>query len=154
MSQNPKGHSKSTEPELLRQRALAILGAFEDAEPGVVTPGLRAKVEGARTLSELRTLNRELRGVMGALPENTLRQLRRDLTDRFGEDESESRDRETVQKVRTRGRIRSEREYRVVQAYADSIASDAEARRDLSVLEALLADFMAAPSHRGRRAAT
>lgn len=140
------GSARDEEAALLRQRAHMILEAFERAEPSPSWARFRELTDRARTLTDLRTINRELRGAMAALSSTDRRELVRTLDDRFGPDAGFERDRRAAERALARGRIRSEREYRAVQAYADSIAGDREAESQYLSLGALLDDFMASPS--------
>jgi hypothetical protein len=135
----------SEETAALRERALFMLAAFERDEPGPTWAQLREIVEGARRLSDLRTLLREFRAMTGAMSPAGRRELDRGLRERFGADPEWQRDLAVVAKVRARGRIRSEREYRSVQAYQDSIAGDLERQEEFLALGALLDEFSAAP---------
>jgi hypothetical protein len=69
-------------------------------------------------------------------------QLEHDLEQRFGPDAAALRDRQVVAAVKKRGRISSEREYRIVQAYLDTHPSDDSGGLALG---ALLDAFMVAP---------
>jgi hypothetical protein len=102
-------------------------------------------VEGAKRLGDLRSINRDLRGAMAGLSRSGRAQLERDLLERLGPDLDYERDRQVVAKVRARGRIRSEREYRVVQGYADSIAGKPGTEDEFLALGALLDEYMTAP---------
>lgn len=83
---------------------------------------------------------------MAGLSPDALRQLRRTLIERFGSDPESARDKNAAETARMRGVIRSEREYRAVQAYADSIAADPDARSEFLVLGALLDEYASRPS--------
>lgn len=108
----------------LHGRCMRMLDAFARAEPDSgVFADIRAtidRVAASRSLSGMRAMLRELRGMQAPLPVGA----QRDLAARFGPDEAAERDAAVVARVRARGRIRSEREYRVVCAYADAIAGD------------------------------
>ena len=129
----------------LRERALAMLAAFEREEPGPMWARLRGVLERTTQVSPLRTLLRELRAMTGAMSSEGRRALRQELRERFGPDRDEKRDLATVAKVRARGRIRSEPEYRAVEAYGDSIAGDPARQDEYLALGALLDEFSAAP---------
>jgi hypothetical protein len=128
---------------------MLMLDAFARAEPD---PGsfasIRATVDrlaASRSLSGMRAMLRELRGMQAALPLGAQRDLARDLAVRFGLDEVAERDAALVGRVLAQGRIRSEREYRVVCAYADTIAGNPDAQDEFLTLGALLDGYMAAP---------
>jgi hypothetical protein len=129
----------------LRERAMMIVAAVERAEPGPLVAQIREIVERARGVTGLRAVLRELRGMEPGLPAGARAELRHALKAQFGPDPELERDREVAAKVRQRGRIRSEREYRVVQGYADAIAAHPDAQEELLVLGALLDAYMAAP---------
>ena len=129
----------------LRDRALLIVTTFEREEPSPTWAQLRELVERAKRLSDLRSINQDLRGAMQGLSRSSRQELDRALGKRFGPDREQERDRQAVAKIRTRGRIRSEREYRVVQGYADSIGADPGAQDEFLALGALLDEYMAAP---------
>ena len=93
----------------------------------------------------MRAMLRELRGMQAALPLSPQRALTHELRTRFGPDPQAAADRIVVERARARGRIRSEREYRIVCAYADAIAGDPAAAPEHSALGALLDGYMAAP---------
>ena len=144
----PNGSSRrpnSEEAAALRERALVMLAAFEREEAGPSWTQFREILEGATRLSALRTIVRECRGMMGAMSPSGRRTLERELHDRFGPDPEWERNHAIVAKVRARGRIQSEREYRAVQAYQDAIAGDLERQDEFLALGAVLDDFSAAP---------
>ena len=134
--------SSDSEADILRERAYFILDAFEQAEPGPSVTKFRDLVRRATRVSDLRTINRELRGMMAALERSALLRLRQGLLERFGPDSDHERDKAIAAKARARGRIRSEREYRSVQAYADSIAAEMEFQDDFTAFGALLDEYM------------
>jgi hypothetical protein len=138
------GRGNAEEAAALRERVLLMLAAFEREESSPTWPQLRKVVEASTRLSDLRTVLRECRGMMGAMSPAARRTLERDLRNRFGADSEWQRDVAIVAKVRARGRIRSEREYRTVQAYQDSIAGDLEHQDEFLTLGALLDEFSAA----------
>ncbi len=121
-----------------------MLDAFEREEPGSTWGKFRMLVNDAQRVSDLRALLRECRGMMGAMSPAGRRALDQDLRERFGTDAQWERDLAVVQKVRARRRIRSEHEYRSVQAYQDSIAGDANRHDEFLALGALLDTFSAA----------
>jgi hypothetical protein len=133
----------------LQGRCTLMLDAFARAEPDAGGfAAFRATVDrvaASRSLSRMRAMLRELRGMQAALPPDTHRELARDLAARFGPDEAAERDADLVARVRARGRIRSEREYRVVCAYADAIVGDTHTQDEFRALGALLNGYMAAP---------
>jgi len=133
----------------LHDRCTFMLDAFARAEPDAGGfAGIRETVDrsaASRSLSEMRAVLRELRGMQAGLPLQAQRDLERDLAARFGPDSVAERDAAVVARVRGRGRIRSEREYRAVHAHADAIAGDPDAEAELLALGALLDAYMAAP---------
>ena len=129
----------------LRERALVMLAAFERQDPGPTWDQFRQLVQNSRRLTDLRTVLRELRGTMGAMSPVSRADLARELEQRFGPDAESVGDVGIVERVRRRGRIRSESEYRSVQSYADSIAGDASRDIEFLSLGALLDEYMAAP---------
>jgi hypothetical protein len=129
----------------LRGRALLILAAFEREEPSPTWARYRALVEEATRLTHLRGIIEDLRAMMAGLPRESGAALRRELRARFGPDREEERDRKSVAKIRARGRIRSEREYRIVQAFADGIPADPDDQNEYLALGAMLDEYMAAP---------
>jgi hypothetical protein len=143
----PKGSSRanSEEPAKLRERALLMLAAVEREEPSVGWAKFRELIEGSTRLSDLRTILRDCRGMMAAMSPEGCRALERELRDRFDTDPEWERDLAMVAKVRARGRIQSEREYRSMQAYQDSIAADLERQDEFLAIGALLDSFSAAP---------
>ena len=134
------------EAETLRARAYLILDVFEQAEPSLTWARLRAATKQATRLSDLRIIHRELRGAMAGLDRTALAKLRKHLLERFGPDADHQKDKAAADKARQRGRIRSESEYRAVQAYADSIAADFEAGAEFDALSALLDDYASRPA--------
>jgi hypothetical protein len=83
---------------------------------------------------------------MAGLEPSALAQLRERLIERFGPDPDHENNTAAAHNARTRGRIRSEREYRAVQAYADSIAADVGSRDDFDALGALLDEYASRPA--------
>jgi hypothetical protein len=140
---------QQAELSALHARCTLMLDAFARAEPDASgIAGLRATVDrvaASRSLSGMRAVLRELRGMQAGLPLGTQRELARDLAAHFGPDVVAERDAALVARVRARGRIRSEREYRVVCAYADAVAGDPDAQDELLALGALLDGYMGAP---------
>jgi hypothetical protein len=134
---------KPNEADELRERATMMLAAFVRAEPTATWSQMNEIVARAKGVNALRAIVRELRGAAAGLSRAARAELERALRDRFGADKSWERDRQLVARVRARGQIRSEREYRVVQSYADAIAADDQA--EFLALGALLDDYMAAP---------
>ena len=130
----------------LRERALFILAVFDRLEPSPTWARFEEIVRRATQLADLRSINRDLRGAMGGLPPEALRELPQSLTERFGPDAEYERDKAAAEQARARGRIRSEREYRAVQGYADVIAGDPASRDVYDALGALLDEFATRPS--------
>jgi hypothetical protein len=122
-----------------------MLDAFHAEQPSPISTQLRSLVENAKRLSDLRSIVRDLRGGMAGLSLRGRASLERALRERFGPDANWERDRELVAKIRQRGRIQSEREYRVVQGHADAIAGDPAKEAEFLELGALLDAYMAAP---------
>ena len=106
---------------------------------------LRHVLEGTSSIRDLRALLRDFRGMRAGLSAGGRRALDQVLEQRFGPDTDEARAAAVVEGVRKRGRIRSEREYRIVQAYADSIGADPAAQAEFVALGALLDAYSAAP---------
>ena len=132
----------------LRQRLEMMLDAFERAEPASTESSAmwRVLLDKSTSLTALKALARELRGRSGALRPAARRDLDHALRARFGPDPESARDALVVAAVCQRGRIRSDREYRVVAAYADSLArdaTDAAVEAEYVQLGALLDAFMA-----------
>jgi hypothetical protein len=111
-----------------------MVASFEREVPGRVWSGVRQVVEKSNSLSGLRTVLRELRSLLGALSQASRDRIEQELLDRCGPDEDAANDASIVQRVRKQGRIRSEREYRVVQSYADSINGDQSRNEEFLVL--------------------
>ena len=141
-----EGDAKPSRTELseLRERVLVMVAAFEREEPSETWAKLRELAGRSSRLTDLRSLVRECRGMMGALTAPGRRALDNELRERFGADPHGERTMGIVDKVRARGRIRSESEYRSVQAYQDSIASDSEREDEFLSLGHLLDSFSAA----------
>jgi hypothetical protein len=135
------GAARPTEIAELRERSLLILSAIERGEPGPLWASLRQTIESAERVTDLRTIYREVRGFLAAMPPSARELLERDLARRFGPDTQQERDERVIEKVRSSGRIRTEREYRIVQAHLDSLPPNASQRQ---MLGALLDEFMAA----------
>jgi hypothetical protein len=121
------------------------LTAFQRDDPSFNPQPLIAIVEAADRLSELRAISRELRAMSAAMSPSGRATLRRQLHEQFGSDLEAERDRKVVDRVRRRGRIRSEREYRVVESFADSLDTNLGAESEFLALGALLDAYMAAP---------
>ena len=119
-----------------------ILARIEQEEPSETWTRFRVLVEGTTRLTDLRVIYREIRSILGDMLPEPRAQLERDLEQRFGPDAADLRDRRLVAAVQKRGRIRSEREYRIVQAFLDSHSGD---NAEVLALGALLDEFMAAP---------
>jgi hypothetical protein len=136
----------AAETQTLREQAYLILDAFEQVDPGPTLARFREAAKRATRLSDLWTINRELRGAMAGLERSALAQLRTRLVERFGPDADHEKVKRAADKARAHGRIRSEREYRAVQAYADSIAADLESRDDFDALGALLDEYASRPA--------
>lgn len=147
----PRTLTPEQEAELaeLHARCRLTLDAFRRAEPAArVLDDLAATVErvaASRSVRGLRALYRELGGTRAALPLADARALDRALEARFGSDRLAARDAAVVARVRARGRITSEREYRVVSAHADALGADPGAQAEYLALGALLDGYMVAP---------
>lgn len=87
---------------------------------------------------------------MAGLSAGDRHELIRALHDRFGPDSDSERDRRAAERVLARGLIESERKYRVVQGYADSIAGDRDEEDKFLALGKLLDDFMTSPVSRAK----
>src|SRR6185312_3014824 len=94
--------------------------AIEREEPGETWARMRVLVENTTRLTDLRVIYREIRGMLGVMSPESREQLERELEQLFGPDAATLSDRQVVAAVQERGRIRSEREYRIVQAFLDS----------------------------------
>ena len=131
----------------LRGRAVLMLDAFERDQPGSGVGQLREVVESARSLSAMRAILRELQAAASTLSSAGRQQLDQELSSRFGPGRTaeEEREQAIVATVRRRGSIRSEREYPVVQAYADRLSTDSNAEAEFVALGALLDEYSAAP---------
>jgi hypothetical protein len=114
---------------------------------------LRAIVEKARSVTALKAIAREFRGMTEALPVDARRALERALVNRFDADPEAARDAAVAAKVLARGRILSEREYRAVETHGACLPrdpSDAAAEAEYLRLGALLDAFMAGARGHGR----
>jgi len=131
----------------LRARALLMLDAFERDQPGSGAGQLRQVIENARNLGALRTILRELRAAANTLSPAARQQLDHELSAGFGPgvNAEEEREQAVVTTVRRRGAIRSEQEYRVVQAYVDRLSADPTAGAEFLALATLLDEYSAAP---------
>ena len=129
----------------LRERGLLMLEAFEREESSPTWAGLRSLLESTNRIADLRSVLREMRGIQGAMSSTGRARLQRALEDQFGPDEESQKDLAVVEKVCARGRIGSEREYRAVQSYADSVVGESDRESELATLGALLDDYMTAP---------
>jgi hypothetical protein len=134
------------EAQILRERAYLILDAFEQAEPSPTWARFREATQRATRVGDLRTIHRELRGAMAGLEPSALDQLRSHLIEQFGPDLDYDGSGALAERALGRGRISSEREYRAVQAYADSIAADVRRRDDFDALGALLDEYASRPA--------
>jgi len=123
-----------------------MVDAFERDQPRSRVGQLRQVIEGARSLSAMRTILRELRAAASTLSPAGRQQLDHELSARFGPGltAAEEREQAIVATVRRRGSIRSEREYRVVQAYADGLSADPDANAEFLALGALLDEYSGA----------
>jgi hypothetical protein len=129
---------------------LLILATAERDAPSAFWGQMRVLVESTTKLGDLRVIYREARSFLGAMAPATREQLERELRERFGSDAERIRDGEVVAKVRSIGRIRSESEYRVVQAYLDSLPANPDDESEAASLGELLEEFMAAPKPRAK----
>ena len=140
MTSDPKAAEKS---QLLTRWRLT-LDAVERAEPHGTSWGeLRAVGErSANNLRALRDLAREAAVMASMLPPSIRAELNAALAaagiDVASEQVAEAA---AVAKIRTRGRIRSEAEYRRVQSYADQIGPDESRQDEFLALGALLDEF-------------
>jgi|SRR5579884_2421074 len=140
-----QGSESAAERDALRLRAFLTLAALERDDPRFNAQPLRELVEHTTSVTALRTIAREVRGMVAAMSRGGRADLRRQLEERFGTDAGFERDRRVVDNVRARGRIRTEHEYRVVQAYVDAITADPAAEPESLVLGALLDAYMVGP---------
>jgi len=145
MSRSDSSPEQAAGAEELRARLYLMLEAFEREEPSKTWLEIRELVDRSSRLSVLRSLLRDLRGAVAALSPSGRRTLETALQEQFGPDSEWQRELAIVERVRARGRIRSEREYRAVQAYQDSIAGDRARQDEFLALGAMLDDFSAAP---------
>jgi len=120
-----------------------MLAAFEREEPSDTWARFRDLLQQSTRLSDLRVIARELRAATGAMSPAGRQSLLHELQQRFGSDSEYEADVAVVKRVRRRGRINSEQEYRSVQSYADSIAGDTEREAEFLELGAFLDTFMA-----------
>ena len=141
----PTAAEKATIAAELRNRALLILATFDREEPGEQWAKIRVLVESSQRLSDLRVIYREIRSMLGAMRPSSREQLERELRDSFGPDAEQIGDDEVVAQARRIGCIRSEREYRIVQARLDSLPANPDDDSESAALGKLLDDFMAAP---------
>ena len=124
-------------------RCRLTLDALERAEPSPTWAQFRALADAsAERLTDLRMLVAELKPLSALLPGEVRRELARELA-AHGIDMASERQRDAaeVAAIRARGRIRSEAEYRRVQAYADTLINPEEESEYLD-LGALLDEFM------------
>jgi hypothetical protein len=128
-----------------------ILDALMRAERGPIWAGVREVIDGARSVSALRTINRDLWGFVAGLADVDKLELTRTLRERYGADSELQRARQTAERALERGGIRSVVEYRAVQSYADAIAGDRAFDAQSLALGALLDDFMASPTVASRK---
>jgi hypothetical protein len=145
MVENPQ--SRATEKAQLLTRCRLTLDAIERAESSPVWAQFRATVEAsASRLGDLRSIVRELLPIVAILPADIRADLARQLSS-HGVDLAQERKQQAdaVAKIRERGRIRSEAEYRRVQAYADALTRP-EDEAEFITLGALLDTFMAGAS--------
>jgi hypothetical protein len=139
---------QQTELAALRDRFLLILETCEREEPGPSWAPLRAIVTDLAErgkLRDLQTLGRELQGMLAGLTPQARACLDSELRLRFGEDADVRADAEAVDRIRARGAIHSEREYRLVHAYADALGHHPAAREEHIALGKLLDAYNAAP---------
>ena len=147
MADSPAAQAKRESLAELRARAFLMLDVFERDQPGSGVGQLRQLIERATSLGAMRTILRELRAAATALSAAGRQQLDQELSARFGPALTADQEREqaVVAAVRRRGSIRSEREYRIIQAYADAMSGDPGAEPEFLALGALLDEFSAAP---------
>ena len=120
-----------------------MLDAIEGAEPGALWAELRTVLESvANRVVPLRQLTQELTTMAALLPQPAQRELDQAVAN-AGIDLTAERAAEqaAVAKVQARGRIRSEAEYRRVQAYADKLSAS-NAETEFLLLGALLDEYM------------
>ena len=136
--------ANATEKAQLLTRIRLTLDAIERAEPPSPTwAEFRALGErSANNLRTLRDLAREVAVLASMLPGPIRAELDTALT-AAGIDLASERasDLAAIAAVRARGRIRSEAEYRRVQAYADQIGPDEARQEEYLALGALLDEF-------------
>ena len=146
MADSPAALAKSEALAELRARAFLMLDAFERDQPGSGVGQLRQVIESASSLGAMQTILRELRAGASTLSAAGRQHLDHELSARFGPRliAEQEREQAVVATVRRRGSIRSEREYRIVQAYADAMSGDPGAEAGFLALGALLDEFSAA----------
>ena len=139
----PARSNTQDEKAALVARCGLMLDAIERAEPGATWAELRTVLESvANRVVPLRQLAQELTNMAALLPRPARTELDQALAN-AGIDLTAERAAEqaAVAKIQARGRIRSEADYRRVQAYADKLsASNAEA--EFLALAALLDEYM------------
>jgi hypothetical protein len=137
--------AKAAEKAQLLTRWRLTIDAVERAEPGHAgCAELRAIGEAnANRLGALRELGREASVMAAMLPAPIRAELETALAaagiDVTGEHAAEAAD---VAAIRARGHIRTEAEYRRVQAYANRIGVDPRAQAEFLTLGQLLDEFM------------
>jgi hypothetical protein len=129
----------------LRGRALLILDSFEHEEPSSTWQQMRELVHTSTRIGDLRTIVLELRSAMAGLTPEARLSLDHRLAEQFGADEEQALRLALVVEVLKRGCIRSEEEFRIVQAVADSIAADLARGAEFLQLGSLLDEYSAAP---------
>ena len=138
-SSDPRGADR----ERLLLRCYMTIDALEQSEASPLWAEMRATVAAHATrLTDLRRLVAELQPMAALLPRNTRRSLLRALKSQGIDIASERRSHvDAVAAVQTRGRIRSEAEFRRVQAYADTLVDPGD-EREYQQLGELLDEFM------------
>jgi hypothetical protein len=131
----------------LRDRCVFIYDFMTKHAPlGPLATQLRDAVKdahAAQNLRGLRLIRRDFDEWSKSLPETLREELGRLLNSRFGVDqerEAEARERE-VSEILARGRIRNEREYRLVESSVDDLVERRGSDREISLRNELLSRY-------------
>lgn len=131
------------ELDALRRRCHLILDFIASVEPAGVWSEFKAFVEktaAKRDLRGLRMVVRDLTEAQTGLSPRDRGELSRRLQDELGVDLSQEQTKELkkIQEIVGRGKIRNEREYRMVHDRVEEIYADEQAREEVERLNALL----------------
>lgn len=135
-------NERAAEKARLLLRCRLTLDAFERGEPSAMWADFRAFVEASSgRLADLRSILLELKPMAAFMPKEIRRELAQSLAAHGFDVALElEQDRAAVDAIRARGSIRSEAEYRRVQAYADALITPEEKEEYLQ-LGALLDEY-------------